>query len=118
MVVSDRVGRLGQGHRTYAAVSTQGHRLCAVQPAGIDRILHDRVTYYRGSETRVEIGGVCEVDIVAPELVLISGIKSQLRGHNIAISFCRNSLILHPCRLDIGFELRIEGRTIRNEFQK
>lgn len=82
MAVSDLNKKQARGHQTYAAVSAQWHRLCAVQPAGINGVLHYRITYHRRCETRVEIGGICEVDVLAPELIFESGFPQVQRGVN------------------------------------
>lgn len=58
------------GCKTYTAVGTHGQRLCAVQAAGVDGVLDNRIAYYRSGEACVEVGGVGEIDIIASKLVL------------------------------------------------
>lgn len=60
---------------TYATVSTQRRRLSAVEATGIDGVLDDCIAYDRSSESSVEVGGVCQVNVIASELILIPGAR-------------------------------------------
>lgn len=107
-------GRLAE---TYTAVSTEWSRLRITETTRLYGVLDDGITNNRSREACVEVGCVGQVDVITTKQILVSTTvvsheSSRQIGNEMGLLFFDKRC------LDVGFQPRIKGLTVRDKLQK